>query len=110
MQMTYRVVVTGNAKENLREYYLHAAEKAPLQAALWLNRFEEALASLAANPERCAVAPEDAFVDPQIRQLLFGKRPSVFRALFTIVGDEVQILHVRRAAMNAARPDELFRQ
>ncbi len=41
--MTYRVVVTENAKANLRGYYLNAAQHAPATAARWLNRFEEAL-------------------------------------------------------------------
>ena len=106
--MKYRGVVTENAKANLRSYYLRAAGRAPFTAERWLNRFQKALATLASNPERCSLAPEDDVVDAEIRQLLFGKRPSVFRALFTIAKDEVQVLHMRRATMDTAAPDELF--
>ena len=106
--MTYRVVVTENAKSNLRSYYAHAAQYAPLTAERWLNRFEKALTTLSSNPQRCSLAPENNRAEPEVRQFLFGKRPSVFRALFTIVDDEVQVLHIRRAAMDTARPDELF--
>lgn len=102
--MTYRVVVTENAKKNLRSYYLRAAEHAPQEAESWLN---PALASLASSPERCSVAPENDIVTPEIRQLLVGRRPSGFRALFTIVGDQIQVLHIRRATMDTARADEL---
>lgn len=63
--MKYRVVVTENAKANLRSYYAHAAGHAPLAAERWLIRFEEALAALAANPERCALAPENDVVVPE---------------------------------------------
>jgi hypothetical protein len=47
-------------------------------------------------------------VEREIRQFLFGKGRSVFRALFTIVADEVQILHVRRAVMDTATPHDLY--
>lgn len=106
--MKYRVVVTENAKANLRSYYVHAARQAPLTAERWLNRFQKALATLASNPERCILAPENAITVPEIRQLFFGKAPSIYRALFTIAGDAVQVLHIRRGAMGTARPDELF--
>jgi hypothetical protein len=106
--MTYRVVITENAKANLRSYYLRAAERAPLTAGRWLNRFEEALAGLAQSPQRCGLAPENELVADEIRQLLFGKKPRVFRALLTIAGEEVQVLHIRRATMDTAASDELY--
>lgn len=106
--MKYRVVMTDNATANLRGYYLHAAQRAPIAAASWLGRFETALATLANNPERCVLAPENDAVDEEIRQFLFGKRYSVFRALFTIFADEVRVLHIRRAVMDTAGPEELY--
>ena len=105
--MSYRVVITANAKANLRHYYLHAAQHAPVTAARWLSRFEAALATLGRNPQRCAIAPENDAVDEEIRQFLFG-RSSVFRALFTIAEDEVRVLHIRRAVMDTAGPEELY--
>jgi len=107
--MNYRVVITANAKANLRSYYLYAAQHAPLTAARWLSRFEAALTTLEHNPQRCAIAPENDAVVEEVRQFLFGKRPSVYRALFTIAENEVRVLHVRRAAMDTARPEELYR-
>jgi len=106
--MTFHVIVTENAKANLRYYYQRAAENAPLTAGRWLNRFEDALKTLATHPERCSLAPESDAVDAEIRQLIFGKRASAYRALFAISADQVQVLHIRRAAMDVASPDELF--
>jgi plasmid stabilization system protein ParE len=106
--MTYRVVITENAKANLRGYYLKAAERAPLTAARWLNRFEQALETLSYLPLKCGLAAENGLGGAEIRQFLFGKRPSVFRALFTVVGDEVQVLHIRRATMDTATGKEIY--
>lgn len=106
--MNYRVVITENAKSNLRAYYLRAAQHAPLTAARWLNRFEQSIATLSADPQRCALAAGSAVVESEIHQLLVGKRRRVFRVLFTIIGDDVQVLHIRRGAMDTATSDELY--
>jgi len=105
--MTYRVVVTAAAKQDLRAAYLWAAERAPMTAIAWLNRFETELESLAHFPERCELAPENHLVAKEIRQLIYGRRQGAYRALFTIVGDEIQVLHIRRATRDWATPDEL---
>jgi plasmid stabilization system protein ParE len=80
----HRVILTENAKANLRHYYLRAADNAPETAARWLNRFHEALQTLSTRPERCPLAPENKLVEPEIRQFMFGKRTGCYRALFTI--------------------------
>jgi plasmid stabilization system protein ParE len=105
--MTYRVVITAAAKQNLRDAYLWAAAHAPHTAARWLQRFEAELLTLARFPERFQLAPENAFVESEIRQLIFGRRQGAYRALFTIVESEVQVLHIRRAARDWATPEEL---
>jgi plasmid stabilization system protein ParE len=74
--MTYQVVVTAAAKQDLRSAYLWAAERAPHTAALWLQRFEAELQTLAQSPKRFQLAPENALVDSEIRQLIFGRRLS----------------------------------
>src|SRR5690348_8910549 len=105
--MTYRVVITAAAKQNLRAAFLWVSERAPLTAAQWLGRFEIELESLANFPERCALAHENALVEPEIRQLIFGKRQSAYRALFTIVAGEVRVLHIRRAVRDWAEAADL---
>ena len=105
--MTYRVVITANAKANLRDYYERAAKSAPETAASWLNRFHAALQTLSSQPQRCPLAAENFLVEQEIRQFNFGRRVGTYRALFTIADDEVRILHIRRAAMGAAPSKEI---
>jgi len=106
--MLYQVVVTTNAKNNLRDYYGRAAIAAPATADRWLSRFESVIESLARHPERCGLAPENDAVAPTIRQLLFGRGGSIFRVLFTIGEGEVRILHIRRGVMTTADATDVF--
>lgn len=106
--MSYGVIVTQKAKSDLRHYYQVATEHAPATAARWLDRFEAELDSLAENPDRCTLAPEDDLVHETIYQFFYGKRTGRYRVLFTIDGDRVLVLHIRRGAMDKATKDELF--
>ncbi len=105
--MTYRVVITAEARRNLRGAYLWAAQHAPATAARWLARFERELATLSNFPTRCPLAPENNLVEAEIREFIFGRRRGAYRALFTIVVDQVQVLHIRRAARDWAEAADL---
>jgi hypothetical protein len=70
-------------------------------------RFDDELHTLAHFPQRCELAPENKLVESEIRQLIFGRRRGAYRALFTIVGNEVRVLHVRRAARDWAEAADL---
>ena len=65
------------------------------------------LGKLAIHPRGHGLAPENGLVTTEIRQLLFGKRQNIYRALFTIHDDAVYVLHIRHAARDFAHPDEL---
>ena len=58
---------------------------------------EEAMASLGILPARCPLALENDRFPFEVRQLLYGRKPHVYRILFTIDGDTVNILHIRHA-------------
>ena len=107
--MKYRVIIQPRARADLDAAYLKAAEHAPVTAARWLNRFKQALQTLEYHPTRRGLAPEDELVETEIRQLLFGRGrgASVWRALFTIAGDEVHILHIRRGVRDIATEGDL---
>ena len=54
---------------------------------------------------RCAVAWPPESRDSPVRQLLYGRKPHVYRILFAVDGDLVQVLHVRHARRRPlARP------
>jgi plasmid stabilization system protein ParE len=54
----------------------------------WFLALEDAIASLAIAPARCPLAPENADFPFEVRHLLYGRRPHVYRILFTIQGDQ----------------------
>jgi len=104
--MKYKLIIQPSALADLEEAYRWIAEHSPVRAAGWFNHFVKALNSLEANPERCEVAPESKFIGVKIRQLLYGRRGGIYRALYTIRGREVHILHIRHAARKFMTPEE----
>jgi plasmid stabilization system protein ParE len=95
--MTYRVIVQRLAIQELDDAFVWAARKAPATAARWLDRFQATLRQLGTNPQRCPRAREHRKVDVELREILFGKRPNVYRVIFMIDGDTVRVLRIRRA-------------
>jgi plasmid stabilization system protein ParE len=94
--MTFRVKVSSNAEseaEEILEWLLsqHAGET----SLRWFLRLEEAMQSLAALPGRCPIASESSRFPFEVRQLLYGSKPHLYRILFTIDGETVNILHIR---------------
>lgn len=103
----YRLIIQPSAFDDLDEAYQWIWHRAPEAAARWFNGFVEAFNSLTTSPERCGLAPENNAVEPEIRQFLYGRRSGVYRALFTITGSEVRVLHIRHAARQTMTAEEL---
>jgi plasmid stabilization system protein ParE len=103
--MTYLVIVQPSAQAEMEAAYEWVAERAPITAARWYNRLLDAIESLADNPERCPLAPEDEYFREEIRNLLYGKRQNAYRIIFTIRDDSVHVLHVRRGSRRTLRPE-----
>ena len=95
--MTYRVILQRLAIEDLDNAFAWAAQKAPATAARWLERFQATLQRLDTNPQRCPLAREQRKLEVELREILFGKRPNVYRVIFLIDGDTVRVLRIRRA-------------
>ena len=62
----------------------------------------KAFRSLERSPLRCSLAPESAFFEEEIRQLIYGK----YRILFTVEGETVFVLRVRHRAQDYLKPEE----
>jgi plasmid stabilization system protein ParE len=94
--MTFRVEISADAErdaEAILEWLL--SEQAGETGVRWFVELERAIKSLASFPERCAPAPENQRFPFEVRQLLYGRKPHVYRILFTVEGDTVQVLHIR---------------
>ena len=94
--MTFRVETTVAAAQDadaILEWLLsqHAGEA----GMRWFLALQDAIASLAAFPERCPLAPESTVFPFEVRHLLYGSTPHVYRILFTIEDRTVYVLHIR---------------
>lgn len=108
--MAYRVELTDRAKRDLGDLYVHIdATESTAAAARWFNGLEAAIYGLEALPRRCPVAPEATRARRQLRHLLYGNKPHVYRAIYEIAERKktVYVLTIRHGAMDDARPDEL---
>lgn len=94
--MKYAIEVTATALEDSWSAYEWIRERAPGEAAAWLDRLFAAIESLDEMPRRCVVAPESRTLGTEIRQLVVGNKRDGFRVLFQVDGETVRVLHVRR--------------
>jgi plasmid stabilization system protein ParE len=100
--MTYRVLLTENARRDLEAACAWWAEnRSHEQAERWYTGFAAAIRSLRENPQRCARAQESEALSVELRQLNYGlgRRPT-HRAVFTIRKDVVVVLRVRHLAQD----------
>ncbi len=105
--MTYRVKLQRLAAGDLQAYFEYVARFSQPDALRWLDRFHTAMQTLDQRPDRCSWARENGTIDVELRELLFGKRPAVFRVIFTIDEDTVRILRIQRGQRKSLSPDEL---
>lgn len=94
--MTFRVETTAAAEQDadaILEWLL--SQHAGNLGIRWFLALQDAIASLAEFPKRCALAPESGIFPFEVRHLFYGHPPHVYRILFTIESDVVFVLHVR---------------
>src|SRR5438477_5064522 len=105
--MKYRVEVSDLAEAEAHAAFLWYSQRSPKHAGKWYDDLLNAISSLSEMPERCPVVTEGSKDRTEVRLMLYGKKPSVYRILFTIFhhpnGEgEVRILHVRHASRSRA--------
>ncbi|MCA9120969.1 MAG: type II toxin-antitoxin system RelE/ParE family toxin [Planctomycetaceae bacterium] len=106
--MTYRLNVTNKARDDITRNASWWAENHSLEEALkWHDAIYAQLDTLLSFPERHAVAPENDEFEYEIREkpIGVGPKPS-YRAIFTIVDDEIRVLAVHRAAQDDVKPTD----
>ncbi|MGA9528674.1 MAG: type II toxin-antitoxin system RelE/ParE family toxin [Terriglobales bacterium] len=107
--MTYRVIVTPDAENDLRTAYRYIRNQAPRAARDWIRRARQTAKSLARHPERCPMAPESASFDHPVRELFFGAgNRGTYRLLFVVLEEEksVYLLHIRHGSMLPLSPED----
>lgn len=94
--MKFRVDIASEAArdaDSILEWLL--SQRAGETGIKWFRAMEEAISSLAEFPKRCPLAPENKMFSFEVRQLLYGHQPHVYRILFTVQANTVHVLHIR---------------
>jgi plasmid stabilization system protein ParE len=107
--MKFEVIALRRADEDVRSIARWLAQHSPSGAIAWLDAYEQMLVRLATSADACSTAAEDAQFNLPLQQALFGTpRGQTYRAVFTIVGDQVRILRVRGPGQPPLQQDELI--
>jgi len=93
--MAYVVRITPRARPILPTFSVYQREDSE-SAQRWYKGLREAALTLEELPSRCPVTPEN----PQLRQMLYGRKPHIYRVIFRVLEKEeiVNVLHVRHGA------------
>jgi plasmid stabilization system protein ParE len=94
--MTFRVKTTTTAEQDANAILDWLVSEHAGEAGMqWFVALQSAIASLADFPGRCPLAPENAAFPFEVRHLLYGHTPHIYRILFTIEDKTVYVLHIR---------------
>jgi plasmid stabilization system protein ParE len=107
--MTFRVIILPRAIAEIEaNAQWWAVNHSIRQAVVWFELVYQQLHSIALQPESHALSEENGKFRYEIRDRLLGSgfRPT-YRAVFTIRGDTIYILTVRRGSQGRLRPDEV---
>lgn len=102
--MAFRVELSEEALRDAERLYEWVTEAAPFRGPLWFDRLLAAIESLQTFPHRCAYATENDQFPFEVRQLLFGRKPNVYRVVFTTQGEVVYVLRIRAPRQNLLKP------
>jgi len=107
--MAYRIEFADRAARDLEALYVEKNAAESQAASRWYNDMEEAVSVLAVYPHRCPAAPEARKLRRELRHLLYGKKPHVYRVIYEV--DErrqtVWVLTVRHGARRKLRTSDV---
>ncbi len=98
--MAYKLVIFPQAESDIAEALAYLSERAPQAARRWYALVKSEIESLVEMPARCPLSPEAPKLGADLRQLLYGKRPGIYRIVFRILEEsrEVHVIAVRHGA------------
>jgi plasmid stabilization system protein ParE len=96
--MKYRVEITDTASAEVEEAWSWLALRSRTAADRWKSALLEAVSRLEKAPLIRGLSPESEYFGREIREMLQGKRPNVYRILYEVRGTVVRVLRVRHSA------------
>lgn len=107
--MRFQIKVLRRADRDVDRilWWFSNQQKSPSGAATWFRSYEAALQRLSEFADSQSLSPESEYATHDVRHALFKtRRGRVYRILFTIVGDEARVLHVRGPGQNLVSVDQ----
>src|SRR5256885_221869 len=98
MTVAHVINISPRAMADIRAAVAWRGRRRLSVGARWHAGVLAAIRTLTSNPDRCPLADESADLGVDLRQLLHGRRRDVYRVLFTVEGETVNVLRVRHAA------------
>jgi toxin ParE1/3/4 len=98
--LTFHVEILPHAERDLRHIYAYIHAQSSQRARAWFKGLGAAIASLDQRPARGSLIPENG----HLHQLLYGKRPHVYRIIYLIDQRQRVVVHIRHGARDRLRP------
>jgi len=94
--MVWDVELTARAERDLEQIFQFINAADSIAAARWFSGLEDAIESLETLPRRGAVTD----YDPNLRFLLYGSKPHIYRVLYLLNARHrrVTVVHIRPGA------------
>jgi plasmid stabilization system protein ParE len=106
--MARTVLLRPGASADLREIARYISQRvSAISTARWLTAIQATIARLATDADQHPQADEAADLSIDLRELHHGRQRHVYRILFTIDGDTVNVLRVRHAAQDRLTADDV---
>jgi plasmid stabilization system protein ParE len=105
--MPFQVIFRPRARADIAAAAAWLAGSNPAAAARWRSGLFRIVEKLETNPGLYAAADEAADLGVDLREFLYGRRRNVYRILFTITGQTVNVLRVRHAAQDRLKPGDI---
>ncbi len=107
--MKFHVRLLSRAERDLDHIVTWLYERSPQGAQAWHDAWKKTCRTLQASADAYGLAPESEGQPLEIRQLFFHTRKGRnYRALFTIRGGEVFIMHIRGPGQDLVPPEGLI--
>ncbi|HSY66141.1 MAG TPA: type II toxin-antitoxin system RelE/ParE family toxin [Terriglobales bacterium] len=82
--MAYHIEFAERAARDLESLYVEKNASESQAASRWYNGLEREVYTLANYPNRCPAAPEARKLRRELRHLLYGKKPHVYRIIYEV--------------------------
>ena len=106
--MAFVVIIGRRAQADIANTVAGTGWPSPAAANRWrMNLLSAVIPKLEADPKRYPQSDDAARLGFDLREMLYGRRRHIYRVLFTIDGNTVNVLRVRHAAQDRLTEDDL---